>query len=48
MTNARRFTMLGLLLCGVLVLATNSWAQQRAPILDQLAKTYGIDSWDQS
>ena len=46
MTNARRFTMLGLLLCGVLVLAANSWAQQRAPILDQIAKTYGIDSWD--
>ena len=25
-----------------------SWAQapQRAPILDQIAKTYGIDSWD--
>ena len=39
--------MIGLLLCGVLVLAPNSWAQQRAPILDQVAKTYGIDSWDQ-
>ena len=39
--------MIGLLLCGVLVLAPNSWAQQRAPILEQMAKTYGIDSWDQ-
>ena len=29
------------------MLAPNSWAQQRAPILDQIAKTYGIDSWDQ-
>ena len=47
MRNARRLTMMGLLLCGVLVLAPNSWAQQRAPILDQIAKTYGIDSWDQ-
>src|SRR6202171_588116 len=46
MRNARRFTMLGLLLCGGLVLAANSWAQPRAPILDQLAKTFGIDSWD--
>ena len=29
------------------VFAPNSWAQQRAPILDQVAKAYGIDSWDQ-
>ena len=47
MRNIRRLTMMGLLLCGVLVLAPNSWAQQRAPILDQMAKAYGIDSWDQ-
>ena len=31
---------------GVLALAPNSWAQERAPILDQVAKTFGIDSWD--
>ena len=31
---------------GLLVLAASSWAQQRPPILDQIAKTYGIDSWD--
>jgi len=24
----------------------NSWAQQRAPILENIAKTYGLDSWD--
>ena len=48
MRNARRLTVMGLLLCGVLVLAANSWAQQRSPILDQVAKTYGVDSWDQS
>src|SRR5712671_5072437 len=47
MRNARRLIMLGLLLCGLLVLAPDSWAQQRAPILEQIAKTYGIDSWDQ-
>ena len=31
----------------VLVLAANSWAQERAPILEKIAKTYGIDSWSQ-
>ena len=46
MRDASRLTMMGFLLCGVLVLAPNSLAQQRAPILDQVAKTYGIDSWD--
>jgi hypothetical protein len=35
-----------LLVFGLLVLAVNSWTQQRAPVLDQIAKTYGIDSWD--
>ena len=35
-----------LVLFGALLLTGNSWAQQRAPIIDQIAKTYGIDSWD--
>ena len=35
-----------ILVVGVLLLASNSWAQQRSPILDQVAKTYGVDSWD--
>jgi len=30
----------------MLVLVPNSWAQQRAPILEDIAKTYGLDSWD--
>ena len=47
MKNARRLAMMVLLLCGVLALVPNSWAQQRAPILEKIAKTYGIDSWDQ-
>ena len=47
MTNGCRLTMIGLVLCGALALAPTSWAQQRAPILEQIAKTYGIDSWDQ-
>jgi hypothetical protein len=31
----------------VLVLAPNAWAQQRPPILEQVAKTYGLDSFGQ-
>lgn len=30
----------------VLALVANSSAQQRAPILEKVAKTYGLDSWD--
>ena len=47
MTNANRLTMIGLLLCGVLVLAATSWAQQRDPIIEKIAKTYGLDSFGQ-
>jgi hypothetical protein len=47
MRNISRLTMIGLLLFGMLVPAANSWAQDRAPILEQVAKAYGIDSWDQ-
>jgi len=47
MRNARCLTTLGLLLGGVLVLAPGSWAQNRAPILDQIVKTYGLDSFGQ-
>jgi hypothetical protein len=35
------------LLFAALVLAPNSSAQNRAPVLEQIAKTYGIDSWNQ-
>ena len=31
----------------VLVLAATSWAQERAPVLDQIAKAYGLDSYGQ-
>src|SRR5438477_1471462 len=47
MAKLGRSTMVGSLFVGVLFLASNLWAQQRAPILDQIAKTYGIDSWNQ-
>jgi hypothetical protein len=35
------------LLLGVLALAPKSWGQNRAPILEQIAKTYGLDSYGQ-
>src|SRR4029077_1678164 len=31
----------------LLVLAPNAWAQQRPPILEKIAKTYGLDSFGQ-
>ena len=46
MTSPSRTTIIRLLAFAVLVLSATSWAQTRAPILDQIAKTYGIDSWD--
>ncbi len=47
MTNASRVTMIRLLAFGVLVLAATSWAQKRPPIAEQIAKTYGLDSFGQ-
>ena len=46
MRNTRRFSVMGLLLWGMLVLGPNAGAQTRSPILDQVAKTFGVDSWD--
>jgi hypothetical protein len=40
-------TTIRFLVFGVLVLAPNSWAQKRPPILEQVAKTYGLDSFGQ-
>ena len=48
MTNFRFHTVLCLLVTsGALILAESSWAQQRPPIIDKLAKTYGLDSFGQ-
>src|SRR5947209_1338303 len=47
MRNTRRLTMIGLLLCGALVLTSNSSAQTRPPILEQIANTYGLQSFGQ-
>jgi hypothetical protein len=46
MTSASRATMIRLSAFGLLVLAATSWAQ-RPPIADQIAKTYGLDSFGQ-
>ena len=42
-----RSTTMPFLLFAVLAFAVNSRAQQRPPILEKVAKTYGLDSWDQ-
>ncbi len=47
MTNASRVPVIRLLFPGLLVLAATSWAQNRPPISEQIAKTYGLDSFSQ-
>jgi hypothetical protein len=47
MTKLGRSTTICYLLFGVLVLAPSSWAQTRPPILEKIAKTYGLDSYGQ-
>jgi hypothetical protein len=46
MTKSSCCSMIRLLAIAVLVFAPNSWAQTRPPILEKIAKTYGLDSWD--
>jgi hypothetical protein len=46
MKNARRATMIRLLAFGMLALSATAWAQ-KAPIAEQIAKTYGLDSFGQ-
>lgn len=47
MAHLRNAAVRILLVFGVMILAVNSWAQQRPPIVDKLAKTYGLDSYGQ-
>jgi hypothetical protein len=47
MTKSSCCSTLRLLAFAVLVVAPNSWARSRTPILEKIAKTYGLDSWDQ-
>jgi len=47
MTNLSRLNVIRVLAFSMLlILPASSWAQNRPPILEQIAKTYGIDSWD--
>ena len=45
MKIASRFTAMGLMGFCVLVLAATCWAQERPPILEQIARAYGLDSY---
>ncbi|MGA8142857.1 MAG: hypothetical protein WB987_03080 [Candidatus Acidiferrales bacterium] len=47
MKNACRVTIIGLLAFVMLTLSSTSTAQTRPPIVEQMAKTYGLDSWGQ-
>ena len=47
MTSPSRIMTIGLLALAELVFAATSGAQARPPIVDQLAKTYGLDSFSQ-
>jgi hypothetical protein len=47
MTKLGRSTTIRGLFFGVLVLAATSWAQTRPPIVEQMAKTHGIDAFGQ-
>src|SRR5262245_53511659 len=47
MTHSSRLTTIRVLAFGMLLLATTSRAQTRPPIAEQIAKTYGLDSFGQ-
>ncbi len=47
MTNVTRVPLFGALLLGALGLPVSVLAQERSPIAEQIAKTYGVDSWGQ-
>ena len=47
MKNVHRVAIIGLLVLGMLGFSSTSWAQARPPIVEQMAKTFGIDSWGQ-
>ena len=45
MTRFSRYSVICLLALTSMVFAPNSWAQKRPPILEQIAKAYGVDSF---
>src|ERR1051325_7643286 len=47
MTSSHHAIKTSFLVIGALLLASASWAQSRPPIAEQIAKAYGLDSWEQ-
>jgi hypothetical protein len=47
MKNRTRFTLIQVLAISVLFSVATSWAQERPAICEQIARTYGLDSWGQ-
>ena len=47
MTNSSLISKIGLLVFGILLLTSVSWAQKCPPAAEAIAKTYGLDSWGQ-
>ena len=47
MTALRRSSTISCVILGVLSLVASSRAQERAPIMEDIAKAYGLDSYDQ-
>lgn len=48
MANSRLITAIRLLpIFSVMILSASSWAQQRPPIVEKIAKTYGLESFGQ-
>src|SRR5215467_8244146 len=47
MTKPSRVTMIGFLLSAMVVAALTSCSQKHSPVAEQIAKTYGLDSFDQ-
>jgi len=47
MINASHIRMIRRVTVGVLFLAATSWGQSRPPIIEKIAKTYGVDSFGQ-
>lgn len=47
MRNLSRFTTVGMLVSGVLVLAVSSCSPKHSSVAEPVAKTFGVDSWGQ-
>src|SRR5215831_6038182 len=47
MTNSSRFTKIGFLVFGALLLASACWAQSCPPAVEKVAKAFGLDSFGQ-